>query len=62
VLTVKFAIRGAQITWFVNENWIMVISFLLTMGTAITYRKIKNSKKKIQMSNPKGGEIYRRFY
>jgi hypothetical protein len=55
MLVVKFAIRGSKITWFINENWIMVISFLLTMVTGIFYRRVKNSNKKIEMPNPKGG-------
>lgn len=55
MLVVKFAIRGSKITWFVNDNWIMVFSFLLTMVAGIAYRKIKSSNKKIKMANPKGG-------
>jgi hypothetical protein len=55
MLVIKFAIRGAKITWLVNDNWIMFISFLLTMVIGIAYRRIKNSNKKIKMPNPKGG-------
>jgi hypothetical protein len=57
MLIIKFVIRGATITWFVNNNWIMVISFLLTMVSGIFYRrrKIKNSNKNIKIPNPKGG-------
>jgi hypothetical protein len=33
----------------------MLISFLLTMVTAIVYRRAKNSNKKIKIFNPKGG-------
>jgi LPXTG-motif cell wall-anchored protein len=56
MLIIKFVIRGATITWFVNNNWIMVISFLLTMVSGIFYRrrKIKNSNKNIKIPNPKG--------
>lgn len=55
MLIVKFATRDAKITWFINENWVMVISFLLTMAAGIAYRRIKNPNKKIKMANPKGG-------
>jgi hypothetical protein len=55
MVVIKFPIRGAKITWLVNDNWIMFISFLLTMVTGIAYRRIKNSNKKIKMPNPKGG-------
>jgi len=55
MLVIKFGIRGAKITWFVHENWVMFISFLLTTITGIVFRRIKNSNKKIKMSNPKGG-------
>jgi len=57
LLVIKFVIRGAKITWIVNDNWIIFISFLLTMLTGIAYRRIKfqNSNKKIKMPNPKGG-------
>jgi hypothetical protein len=60
MLIVKFAIRESKITWFINDNWIMLISFLLTMVTGISYRryrKIKNSNKKIKTPNPKGGSF-----
>jgi len=55
MLVIKFAIRKAKITWVVNDNWVMFISFLLTMITGVVFRKIKNSNKKIKMFNPKGG-------
>jgi hypothetical protein len=55
MLVIKFPIRGGKITWFIDDNWVMVISFLLTMLTGIAYRRIKNSNKKIKMPNPKGG-------
>jgi hypothetical protein len=54
VLIIKFAIFKAKYTWFVNDNWIMFISFLLTIVTGRAYRRIKNSNKKIKMPNPKG--------
>jgi hypothetical protein len=38
MLVIKFAMRGAEITWLVNDNWIMLISFLLTMVTGIAYK------------------------
>lgn len=56
MLIIKFAIRELKITWFVNDNWVMLFSFLLTMTLGLAFRKIKNSKKKIKMPNPKGGE------
>jgi len=56
MLLIKFALRGAKITWVVNDNWIMLISFLLTMVTGIAYRRrIKNLNKKIKMPNSRGG-------
>ena len=55
MLVIRFAIRGAKITWFVNDNWIMILSFLVTTVTGIAYRRIKNSNKKIKMPNPTGG-------
>jgi hypothetical protein len=54
-LVVKFSIGEAKIMWIINDNWIMLISFLLTMGTAVAYRRMKNSNKKIEIPNPKGG-------
>jgi hypothetical protein len=42
MLVVKFAIREAKIMWIIKDNWIMFISFLLTMGTGIAYRRMKN--------------------
>jgi hypothetical protein len=60
MVIVKFAIRGTKITWLINENWFMLISFLLTMATGIAYRRIrmKNSNKKIEMPNPRGGASF----
>ena len=56
MLIIKFALKESKYTWFVNENWIMIISFLLTMGTAIILRKTKNSKNgTIKMPNPRSG-------
>jgi hypothetical protein len=55
MIIVRFVIRGAKITWFIDNNWILVISFLLTMATGIAYRRSTNSNKKIKMPNPKGG-------
>jgi hypothetical protein len=59
MLIIKFTIGGSKITWFVNDNWVMVISFLVTLVTSIVakriYKRITNSKKKIKMTNPKGG-------
>jgi hypothetical protein len=55
MLVIKFCVRGSQITWIVNDNWVMVVSFLLTMVTGIAYRRFKNSSKTIQIPNKKGG-------
>ena len=59
MLIIKFKIRNSIITWFVNENWITVISFALTFATILSIRilsrRIKGSEKKIKMANPKGG-------
>jgi hypothetical protein len=57
MLIIKFATRGAKVTWLVNDNWVVFITFLLTMVTSIAYRRrrIKNSNKKTKMPNPKGG-------
>jgi hypothetical protein len=55
MLIVKFAIRGAKITWFIDNNYILVISFLLTMFTGIAYRRWRNLGKNIKIPNPKGG-------
>jgi hypothetical protein len=57
MLIVRFVVRGSKITWFINENWIMVISFLLTMVASAVWRKrrIAKSAKKIKIANPKGG-------
>jgi len=57
MLVIKFVIRGTKITWFVNDNWVMLLSFLLTMTVGIAFRRIKNSNKKIKMSNPTGGDF-----
>jgi hypothetical protein len=57
MLIVKFVIRGAKITWFINDNCVMVISFLLTMFIGIAYRRRKNLGKNIKIPNPKGGKF-----
>jgi hypothetical protein len=60
-LIIKFVFRGAKITWILNDNWVVLISFLLTVLTGKTYRliKFKMSNKKIKIPNPRGGDIYR---
>jgi hypothetical protein len=55
MVIIKFVIRGAKVTWFVNDNWIMVICFLLTMTTGVIFRKVKNFNKRIKIPNPVGG-------
>ena len=54
MLVIKFAIRGTKITWFINNNLIMCLSFLSTMDIGIIFISIKNknSNKKIKRSNP----------
>lgn len=57
MLVIKFAVRGTRITWFINNNWIMLLCFLLTMTMGIVFRRIKNSTKKVKMLNPTGGDF-----
>jgi len=52
MLVIKFVIHGTKITWFINNNWIMLLSFLLTIIMSIGFKRIKNSNKKIKKSNP----------
>lgn len=54
-IIIKFAIRGTKITWLVNDNWVMVISFLLTLVIGKIYKRFKNGKPEIKLPNPKGG-------
>ena len=56
-IIVKFVFRGANVTWFVNDNWIAPISFLLTLLIAKVFKFIKSkmSSEKVKMPNPKGG-------
>ena len=57
MILIKFARKGVHYTWLINENWVMVISFLLTMGIGVVVRRIKNSNKEIKMSNLRGGNF-----
>lgn len=57
MLIIKFAIRKTKITWFINNNWIMLFCFLVTMTLGISFRRIKNSNKKIKILNPTGGNF-----
>jgi energy-coupling factor transporter transmembrane protein EcfT len=50
-------IRESKVTWFVNNNWAAIVSFLLTIAIGLTIIKIKNSNKKIRIANPKGGDF-----
>ena len=43
MLVIKFVIHGTKITWFINNNWIMLLSFLLTIIMSIGFKRIKNS-------------------
>lgn len=60
MISIQFYIRGTKVTWFINDNWVILISFLLTLlvSTAckIVFRKIKQLNKKTEIPNPKGGE------
>ena len=57
IFIVKFVIRRTKVTWFIDNNWIMLFSFLLTTTVGIIFRKIKNSNKKIKLSNSAGGDF-----
>jgi hypothetical protein len=58
-IVIKFVFRGANVTWFVNDNWIAPISFLLTLLTGKVFKFIKSkmSSEKVKMPNPKGGHL-----
>lgn len=57
MIFIKFARKGVHYTWLINENWVMFISFLLTMGIGVVFRRIKNSNKEIKMPNLRGGNF-----
>ena len=57
MILIKFVRKGVHYTWIVNDNWVMLLSFLLTMGIGIIFRRIKNSNKEIKMSNLRGGKF-----
>ncbi len=62
MIVIKFVRKGVRYTWLVNDNWVMLLSFLLTMSLGITFRRIKNrmiknSNKEIKMSNLRGGKF-----
>lgn len=57
LIIVKFSIKGTQYTWFVNQNWIPVTCFFLTMGLGLLYRNFVLRKKTPKpLPNPRGGE------
>ena len=57
MVLIKFVRKGIHYTWIINDNWVMLLSFLLTMGIGMTFRRIKNSNKEIKMSNVRGGKF-----
>nr|QUS63967.1 hypothetical protein [Haslea silbo] len=57
MILVKFVRKGVHYTWLINDNWVIFISFLLTIGIGVVFRRIKNSNKKIKMSNLRGGNF-----
>ena len=57
MIIIRFSRKSLHYTWLINDNWVMLLSFLLTMGIGIAFRRIKNSKKKIKMSNLRGGRF-----
>ena len=57
MVLIKFVRKGVHYTWLINDNWVMFISFLLTMGIGVAFRRIKNSNKEIKMSNLRGGNF-----
>lgn len=57
MILIQFTKKDAQYTWFINDNWILIISFLSTVLLGLIYKKIKNSRKKIQEKNLRGGDF-----
>ena len=59
MLIIKFNWGDSKITWFMNDNWVILISYLLTtlmiQIVKITVHICK--PRKIKMANPKGGEF-----
>jgi hypothetical protein len=58
MLIVKFAIRESNVVWIVNDNWVILISFLLTVITGLIYKRLKKSTKIIKVPNQKGGASF----
>ena len=56
MIVIKFAVRGSQVTWFIDNNWAMFISFLLTMTMGVVFRRLKSRNRKVKMPNPTGGD------
>jgi hypothetical protein len=57
MLIVKFAIRETKIIWWINDNYIMLLVFLVTMISGVFYRRRKNANKLRKMPNITGGNI-----
>lgn len=57
MLIIKFSFFEKKITWFINDKYMMIISFLLTVAIGQIIKRIRNSNKKILLPNPKGGQI-----
>lgn len=56
-IVIRFTIRKAIVTWYVNENWVILISFLITILTGVAFkiikRRLKIFYKKIKICNPR---------
>jgi hypothetical protein len=57
LLILKFSTRNKHYTWFINDNWIPLMCFFLTLGLGLIYKKYFLTEKSTKtLPNPRGGE------
>ena len=58
MVIIKFALRGSKYTWFMDDNWVMILAFVVTLVAGVIFRKIKklnSNDTTTKMTNPRGG-------
>ena len=56
LLVIKFVVRGSQVIWFIDNNWVAFLAFLLTMSMGVIFRRVKSWNQRVRMPNLTGGD------
>jgi hypothetical protein len=55
MVIVRFRLKECVVTWFINDYWFMLVSFLIPVFLGVFLRRIRKSNETKKVLKPKGG-------